>query len=247
MLRSICRLVSLVAGLSSCSGFAADASSQPATIVLVGDSTVTDTAGWGGAFAELLAPTAVCKNHAKGGASTKSYYASNLWKGALAEKPDFVLIQFGHNDMPGKGPHRETDAATTYRDNLKQMIREVREVGGKPIIVTSLVRRIYMADGSLQKELAPYSEAAQAVAKEVQVPVVDLFARSIELHERMGREATERFGPPHKKFKGKFDGTHVAGDGAKQIAQLVADELRRVAPDLAKHLKPAEDSPIGTK
>ncbi|MBL9081918.1 MAG: rhamnogalacturonan acetylesterase [Planctomycetales bacterium] len=247
MLRSSFWLASLVAGLSSCSGFAADAPSQPATIVLVGDSTVTDTAGWGGAFAELLRPTAVCKNHAKGGASTKSFYTGNYWKNALAEKPDFVLIQFGHNDMPGKGPHRETDAATTYRDNLKQMIREARKIGARPIIVTSLVRRIYLADGSLQKELAPYAKAARAVAKEEQVPVVDLFARSIELHERMGREATEKFGPPHKKFKGKFDGTHVAGDGAKQIAQLVADELRRVAPDLAKNLKSADAAPVGAK
>lgn len=247
MLRSSSCLVPLIAGLCACLAVAADVPSQPVKIVLVGDSTVTDTAGWGGAFAELLAPTAVCKNHAKGGASTKSYYASSLWKGALAEKPDFVLIQFGHNDMLGKGPHRETDAATTYRDNLKQMIREVREVGAQPILVTSLVRRIYLADGSLQKELAPYAEGARVVAKEEQVPLVDLFARSVELHERMGREATEKFGPPHKKFKGKFDGTHVAGDGAKQIAGLVANELRRIAPDLAKHLKPMNDAATGAK
>lgn len=212
---------------------------RPVKVVLVGDSTVTDTAGWGGEFAKLLDPaTAECVNHAKGGASTKSFYDGNYWKNALAERPDFVLIQFGHNDMPGKGPERETDPATTYRDNLRRFLVEARAAGAKPIVVTSLVRRIYLESGKLQEELAPYAAAARATAAAEQAPLVDLYARSVELHERMGRAATETFGPPHKKQRGKFDGTHVAGEGARRIAALVADEVRRNVPELAKHLKP---------
>ncbi|MGC3970711.1 MAG: GDSL-type esterase/lipase family protein [Pirellulales bacterium] len=131
MYRTLCLVFLLVSALTKFASAAEPAAPQAIKVVLVGDSTVTDTAGWGGAFGELLQPPAVCVNHAKGGASTKSYYASNLWKAALAEKPDYLFIQFGHNDMPGKGPHRETDAATTYRENLKLMIGEARAKGAE--------------------------------------------------------------------------------------------------------------------
>ena len=41
--------------------------------VLAGDSTVTDTAGWGAAFAKRLAPNAECVNLSSGGQSSKSF------------------------------------------------------------------------------------------------------------------------------------------------------------------------------
>src|SRR4051794_19422458 len=91
-------------------------------IVLVGDSTVTDQAGWGAAFARLLGPEAECINQARSGSSTKSCLNQGDWKKALAHKPDYVLIQFGHNDMPGKGPERETDPKTTYPANLARFV-----------------------------------------------------------------------------------------------------------------------------
>lgn len=110
--------------------FAAEPPLKEIRIVLTGDSTVADNAGWGPAFAELLTPEAKCFNHAKGGASTKSFYTGNYWKNALAQKPDYVLIQFGHNDQPGKGPQRETDPQTTYRENLVRFITETKAAGG---------------------------------------------------------------------------------------------------------------------
>src|SRR5436853_7684873 len=62
-------------------------------IVLVGDSTVTDKGGWGGAFAGLLKPSAECVNLARSGHSSKSYYDKGYWKQVLERKPAFVLIQ----------------------------------------------------------------------------------------------------------------------------------------------------------
>lgn len=89
-------------------------------IVLVGDSTVTDKGGWGGAFASLLKAPAMCVNLARSGSSSKSYYDQGHCQRALAQKRDYVLIQFGHNDQPGKGPQRETEPKTTYRTYLKK-------------------------------------------------------------------------------------------------------------------------------
>ncbi len=217
--------------------FAAEPPLKEIRIVLTGDSTVADNAGWGPAFAELLTPEAKCFNHAKGGASTKSFYKGNYWKNALAQKPDYVLIQFGHNDQPGKGPQRETDPQTTYRENHLRFITEAKAAGAQPVLVTSLVRRIFLPDGKLRGELAPYAAAARAVAMEQNVPLVDLFASSLELHERIGAKASESFGPVHPKLAGKFDGTHLSKVGARQIAGIVADELRQAVPELAPYFR----------
>src|SRR5262249_34489549 len=102
---------------------------KPVKVVLVGDSTVADGSGWGPAFARRLGSGATCLNMARSGRSSKSYADEGHWKKALALKPDYVLIQFGHNDQPGKGPQRETKPETTYRENLTRYIDESRAAG----------------------------------------------------------------------------------------------------------------------
>src|SRR2546430_47944 len=52
-------------------------------IVLAGDSTVTDDAGWGKGFANCLTDKAECINLAKGGRSSKSFIAEGSWKKCL--------------------------------------------------------------------------------------------------------------------------------------------------------------------
>jgi lysophospholipase L1-like esterase len=207
---------------------------EPAVhIVLAGDSTVTDSAGWGRALADMLLPTARLTNTAKGGQSTKSFSDGNYWKKALELHPTYVLIQFGHNDMPGKGPNRETDPKTTYRDNLIRFVDEARAAGAKPILVTSIPRRTFK-DGKILGELAPYVEAARKVAAEKGVPLVDLFARSVEVLERMGPEAAEAWSPMKD---GKPDHTHLAPPGQVATAKLLVAELQKVAPELARHFR----------
>lgn len=203
-------------------------------VVLAGDSTVTDKAGWGAAFAKLLVPEAECINLAAGGQSSKSFRDSGQWKKVLDAKPAVVLIQFGHNDMPGKGPKRETDPATTYRENMMRFVDEVRAAGAQPVLVTSMARRIF-DNGKLRGELQPYADAVIKIGAEKKVPVVDLFARSMELLARIGPAAADEFNPP--AADGKTDHTHLNAKGAEVMAKVVADELRRVAPELAKILK----------
>jgi lysophospholipase L1-like esterase len=210
--------------------------SEKVRIVLVGDSTVTDKAGWGLGFAALVKPGAECINQARGGASSKSYYDSGLWKRALEQKPTYVLIQFGHNDQPGKGAERETDPKTTYREYLGKYIDEARQAGAQPILVTSLVRRIFNPDGKLRPDLEPYAEGMKAVAAEKQVPLVDLHARSKELAERLGPEKAKTFGPAHPTQAGQIDGTHLNPEGAAAFAPLIAEELVKAVPALRDYV-----------
>ena len=128
----------------------AEDSEKKITIALIGDSTVTETAGWGAAFAKRFSPHVTVHNFSAGGRSAKSWLAEDRLPAALAVKPDCVLIQFGHNGQPGKGPKRETDPATTYRELLKQYVQEFREIGARPILVSSVTRRDFTGEGKIR-------------------------------------------------------------------------------------------------
>jgi PelA/Pel-15E family pectate lyase len=169
---------------------------QPkARLALAGDSTVTDTAGWGFGLKKQLGADVVCMNFARGGQSSKSFRDSGQWAKTLAFQPTHVLIQFGHNDMPGKGPERETDPATTYAENLTRFVEEARAAGAQPILITSLTRRIFAPDGKLRGELAPYAAAASRVAAEQKVPLIDLYALSLAHAEKLGLGGVAPFEP----------------------------------------------------
>jgi len=202
-------------------------------IVLIGDSTVAPGSGWGPGFEKLLAADAVCLNAAKGGRSSKSYRDEGHWKTALDSHPDFVLMQFGHNDQPGKGPERETDPDTTYYENMGRYVDETRAAGAQPILITSLARRTFRG-GKIESTLTPYVEAVKRLAAAKHVPLVDLHALSIAQLEAMGPEAAAVFDPPGKT--GEPDHTHLTPKGADLVAALVAGELRKVAPEVAAHL-----------
>jgi pectinesterase len=227
----------LVTGVS-----AADAPKAKIKIVLVGDSTVNDGGGWGYGFKQFLTDDAECVNTAANGRSSKSFIAEGRWAKALAEKGDYYLIQFGHNDEPGKGPDRETDPATTYSQNLARYVDDVRAIGGKPILVTSLTRRMF--DGTqtnkLKPNLEPYVAAMKKVAAEKNVPLIDLHASSVALCEKIGPVETAKFNPVLKD--GKPDTTHLKGEARVVFARLVVDDIRTTVPELAPYLLPQPNS-----
>lgn len=208
---------------------------RPFRIVLAGDSTVTDEQGWGRGFAARLGAGVTCVNLARGGRSSKSYAAEGLWQAVLRERPDYVLIQFGHNDAPGKGPERETDPATTYRENLARYVHEARAAGATPVLVTSLTRRYYGPGGRIRSDLEAYAEAAREVARASGALLIDLHALSLELLDRLGPQAGLALGTI--KSDGSLDRTHLNERGSALFGALVADELRRVAPRLAPYVR----------
>lgn len=208
----------------------------PERIVLVGDSTVTDASGWGLGFASLFSPEAKVINMAQSGRSSRSFRNEGHWKKTLEQNPAWILIQFGHNDQPGKGPERETDAKTTFRENLGRYVDEAIAKGAKPILVTSMERRIFDGAGKIKPTLTDYAEAARVVAAEKKVPLVDLQRKSMEWLDKNGPEGSKFLDPAPDK-NGKKDKTHLTRKGADAMGALVVEEIRRVAPDLAKLLK----------
>ncbi len=181
-------------------------------------------------------------NLALNGRSSKSFRTEGHWEKALALKGDYYLIQFGHNDEPGKGPERETDPDTTYTQNLARYVDEARAIGAKPVLVTPLTRRNFDTggagaggNGKLSPSLVPYVAAMKKLAAEKQVPLVDLNARSIEYCEKIGPAETAKLNPAGKD--GKPDTTHLNAKGRAEFAKLVTEELRKAVPALAPVLR----------
>ena len=211
-------------------------------LVLAGDSTVArhpkdrTQAGWGEALPDFLKARVKVTNLAKGGASSLSFRTAGLWDQVLAAKPDYVLIQFGHNDQPGKGPQRETDPATTYRENLERFIDEVRAVGGFPILVTSVARRTF-EKGRLESSLVPYVEAVKAVSERKNTPVVDLHRSSFLLFSQRGEKFCQLYAPSAE------DQTHFSHEGARMMARLLAEGLHEAVPGLRPYLQLQPEPP----
>lgn len=202
-------------------------------IVLVGDSTVTDEKGWGLGFRRFVTGDVDVINEAASGRSSKSYLDEGRWTKALAARGDYYLIQFGHNDEPGKGPDRETQPATTYRENMTRYVDETRAIGAQPVLVTSLVRRHWdtNGDGKITSSLLPYVEVVKQIAAEKNVPLIDLHASSQELCEQLGREHCNALSPI--KGTNEVDNTHLNAKGSLVFARLVVAGLVKAVPELA--------------
>lgn len=211
----------------------ATANGKPIRILLVGDSTVNDEGGWGTGFAASFGSGVEVVNRAMNGRSSKSFRDEGRW--TLEVKPDYVLIQFGHNDQPGKGPERETDPATTYRENMARYVDEARAAGAIPVLVTSIVRRNFDADGKIKRDqLVPYVEAVRRLADEKNVPLIDLYSLTLAQAEKLGPAGSEEIG--RRGPDGKLDTTHLGPKGRHEIGVMAARELARVTPALKPYL-----------
>lgn len=200
-------------------------------IVLVGDSTTAVIGGWGPSFcARHVTSFIACVNLARGGRSTSSYRAEGSWDLALAEmstpgfQATYVLLQFGHNDQPGK-PGRSTDLAAEYPANLRRYVEETRARGAVPVLLTPLTRRQFV-DGRIQNDLEPWAEATRRVARETNTPLVDLNASSAAAVQALGPVLSARFAqvPPSQEVAAAlFAGTTIPGNtGVPQPATAPA-------------------------
>lgn len=200
-------------------------------ILLIGDSTTAVFGGWGPSFCGWRVTSfAACINLARGGRSSGNYRAEGSWALAMDEirsggfTDTYVLIQFGHNDQPGK-PGRSTDLATEFPANMTRYVQEVRAAGGKPILVTPLTRRQFK-DGKLLDDLGPWAEAVRKVAAETGTPLVDLHARSQAAVQAMGPVEAMKFAqrpPPSDVVEAAArTGTTIAANPAAPTAAAPA-------------------------
>lgn len=205
-------------------------------LILVGDSTMAPRSGYGNALCARFQQVA-CINLARGGRSSMSFRAEGLWDTVLAllnergetgqKQKTLVLIQFGHNDQPGK-PGRSTDFATEFSPNMAGYVKDVKAAGGEVLLITPLTRRTFR-DGELPNDLRPWAESILKVGAEQGVQVLDLNAVSHAAVAAMGQAGADTLAeaPP------RFDRTHLGPKGADLFSGQVMEGLIRLRPELA--------------
>jgi lysophospholipase L1-like esterase len=212
-------------------------------IDLIGDSTQTDNAGYGRGFCANFTSQVDCLNLAKGGASTKTYREQGLWDRALATKPDYMVIQFGHNDAEKVDGVAELDrqvSIAVYEANLRRFITEARAAGIKPVLCTPLTRRYFEADGKIHSDLLVQAATMARVAREMKVPLIDLQAESISYLDKVGEAEGNKLAITKKDDAGKtiFDKTHLDWAGSFVFGRMVAVDLGKVVPAIKPYVLP---------
>lgn len=224
--------------------------SRKTKIWLVGDSTLANKevraypeTGWGMPFAHFFDSTIIVENRAKNGRSTKSFIDEGLWKHVNdnLQEGDYVFIQFGHNDE-GKEKVGRYTTPDEFKINLTRYVNESRNKKAIPVLITPVARRTFDSDGNIKESHPVYTDVVRSVAKQMEVPFIDLNEKSKALYQQMGPDASRylfNYLQPgvHPNYPdGKKDDTHFNELGARKIAQIVLTEIRTVLPGLSKHI-----------
>lgn len=210
------------------------------TLFLLGDSTVADQGGepyasWGQMLPRFLGSSLAVANHAESGETYRdSLQRRRLDKVLSALTPgDWVLLQFGHNDQ--KQLKNASGSLDSYRAEMRQHVEAVRRFGGQPVLITSMERRNFDEAGRIRLSLTDYAQATRELARELNVPLVDLHAMSVRLYEALGPEASRAgFAQP---APGKIDNTHHSNYGAYELAKAVLLGLHQAGLPIAPHLR----------
>lgn len=222
-------------------------------LFFAGDSTLDDGglslggearypyASWGTALQASMRAGCCVVNYAKSGASTKSFSASGAWQKLIVEvrAGDFVAIQFGHNDQKRHTEfylkNRWTDPKGLFREIVRQWVKEIREKGATPLLVSPICRCTFDKRGKklLDSKQGPdgiclqsYRDAAKELSEELGCDFIDMNGLTRELMERLGRDEAMKFFVVSTGYRKSKDGepskdtTHPCRAGAEAFSKL---------------------------
>lgn len=249
------------------------------TVYLLGDSTLKSytfeeapMCGWGQVFDRLFDTDKInVINYSMGGRSLKSMYQEGRLNDVLmtGAKGDFVLVQSGHNDEKtgaDSDPTARFGVGSTeamYRTYLEDYyIPAIKARGMIPVLVTPMTRvkegqEVYK--NSFTTKDREFPKVMREVAEEMDIPLADLNAESVEYLNSVGTAEAEAIvlsleagETPGKTNSGsyanghpqnKVDGTHMKEALAKQYALIVAEDIAELS-DKYSDLKPMKEAMI---
>ncbi len=236
-------------------------------VFITGDSTVKNTDadengmwGWGSQAGLIFDPAKIVyENVAMAGRSTRSYLREGRWEKVYnALQPgDFVLIQFGHNDICSITDKKErgvipgtADTCHVYKMEkdgrfelvysfgwyLRKMIDDVREKGATPILV-SLTPRNEWPGGKIERRNDTYGKWYCEVVEQTGVAFVDVHNISADFLDKKFSSKDETKSKQKAAKYYNHDHTHTSKLGAQMNARSVAKGLRDIHSELANYLK----------
>lgn len=217
------------------------------TLWIAGDSTVKSHSpmrGWGQELGRFFDPDEInVVNRAIGGRSSRTFYTEGRWKEIEdALKPgDFVIIQFGHNDvgppdarskfrgsLKGIGneteevekPDGSTEEVHTFGWYLREMAGGARKKKAKVILCSPIPHKRFNSDGEFQPDWDGWRDWIKTCAKKERAAFVDLADLIGREYADLGQRKVE------KMFADK--GTHTNAEGALFNAERVVAGLRGI-------------------
>lgn len=218
-------------------------------VYLVGDSTCADKeikafpeTGWGMPFKYFFDSSVIVDNRAMNGRSTRTFMDENRWKPIVdnLQEGDYVFVQFGHNDEVSTKKSYTTEQE--FRTNLIKYVNDSRSKKAFPILITPVARRKFDSTGHIVGTHDVYSAIVRSVAKNNNVPLIDLDLKSQALLQQFGPETSKLFfnhlnpGEHPNYPDGQKDDTHFSELGARKMAEIVLAELRSLNLDLADRI-----------
>lgn len=212
-------------------------------IFTIGDSTVQDyTAGyaprkgWGQMLQSFFSSADVqVLNRAVGGTSSKSFYNS-FWGNVKKELKagDFVFIQFGINDRAADTARKAS--GDVFKGYLKNYVNETRALGGIPVLVSTVRRSAWNADGTAYDAYHENPGLVREVAAELNVPLIDLDAKNKAGMEAATQAYVDRYwyntylaGEYPNYPNGNTDPVHFQEMGALQLAKYVVEGVKSLS------------------
>jgi lysophospholipase L1-like esterase len=217
------------------------------SLFLIGDSTVNTPTkgqqGWGTPIAKLFDTNKITVfNKARGGRSSRTYLTEGLWEEVRKQlKPgDFVLMQFGHNDggpladgrarasLKGNGDETQEienkisgkkEVVHTYGWYLRQYIRDAKDAGATPIVLSLVPRNIWV-QGKVIRAGSDYGKWAAEAAHAEDALFIDLNSIIAAHYEAAGKEKVQEL------YFTSTDHTHTTPVGAELNAASVVEGIR---------------------
>lgn len=134
---------------------------------------------------------------------------------------------------------RFADPNGLFRENVRKFVAEIRAKGGKPILMSPIVRGTFGKDGKLRDgvdkkgiSLGSYAKAMKELGEELKVDFVDMNRLTHDLLEKVGKdEAMKFFVISTGLVKGKDgepskDVTHPIAAGAEAFSKLFIDDVK---------------------
>jgi lysophospholipase L1-like esterase len=206
----------------------------------------------------FFGPRLAVANNAESGETIRSFVGERRLDKVMStiKSGDYLMIQFAHNDQKqGNGFVSIPD----YKTLLRRYIADARGKGATPILVTSMNRRKFDAEGHIVQTLGDYPSAMREVAVEQHVALIDLNAMSKTLFEAMGEQGTLKafVHYPANTFPDQpqelHDDTHFNSYGAYELAECIVQSIRDQKLPIAQYLRqgipafdPAHPDPVAT-
>jgi lysophospholipase L1-like esterase len=220
------------------------------TVWLIGDSTMSikdpktyPETGWGMPFVYFFDSTVKVDNRAQNGRSTRTFMEESRWQPVVdaMQEGDYVFVQFGHNDEVKTKKSYTTEEV--FKSNLVKYITDTRSKKANPVLLTPVARRSFDSAGHVTGTHDVYAQIVRDVAKENNVPLIDLDKEGQALYQQWGVERSKllfnQLAPgEHPNYpQGKEDNTHFNELGARMIAQIVLKNIRSLNLELVERIR----------